>query len=63
MNGKGDKRRPMQISHEELAARWDAIFNGKPNPNMFDNVESNDEDTKCESKGQKTSTVDENSTD
>lgn len=63
MNGKGDKRRPMQISNEEMNKRWDAIFNGIPNANMFDNVELNDEDTKCESKGQETSTVDENSTD
>ena len=53
----------MQISNEEMNKRWDAIFNGKPNANMFDNVELNDEDTKCESKGQETSTVDENSTD
>ena len=24
--GKGDARRPMQVSNEEYAARWDAIF-------------------------------------
>ena len=24
--GKGDSRRPMQVSNEEYAARWDAIF-------------------------------------
>ena len=36
MNGKGDKRRPMQISQEELDARWDAIFKSKPHENMFD---------------------------
>ena len=25
-SGKGDKRRPMQVSNAEYAARWDAIF-------------------------------------
>ena len=38
MNGKGDKRRPMQISQEELDARWDAIFKQKPNKEMFDDI-------------------------
>ena len=35
MTGKGDKRRPMQISQQELDDRWDAVFNAKPNENMF----------------------------
>jgi hypothetical protein len=30
-NGKGDKRRPMQISREEYARRWEAAF-GKKKP-------------------------------
>jgi hypothetical protein len=29
MNGKGDSRRPMQISHEEYEKRWEAIFGKK----------------------------------
>ncbi len=28
-NGKGDKRRPMQISREEYARRWEAAFGKK----------------------------------
>lgn len=27
MNGKGSKQRPREISQEEFAKRWDAIFN------------------------------------
>jgi hypothetical protein len=27
--GKGDKRRPQQISEEEMRKRWDKIFNKK----------------------------------
>ena len=27
--GKGDKRRPQQISQKEMEARWDKIFNKK----------------------------------
>ena len=38
MTGKGDKRRPMQISQQELDDRWDAVFNAKPNENMFDHL-------------------------
>ena len=38
MTGKGDKRRPMQISQQELDDRWDAVFNAKPNENMFDDL-------------------------
>ena len=49
MNGKGDKRRPMQISHEELAARWDAVFNGKPNANLL-NLDYKEEKIKEEKK-------------
>lgn len=26
MNGKGDKRRPRQVSREQYDANWDAIF-------------------------------------
>jgi len=26
MNGKGDKRRPMSISHKEYESRWKEIF-------------------------------------
>lgn len=32
-NGKGDKRRPRQISREEFDKRWDAIFKPKRNEN------------------------------
>ena len=28
-NGKGDKRRPMQISRKEFARRWAAAFSKK----------------------------------
>jgi len=33
--GKGDKRRPTQISDEEMAKRWDAIF-GKKDEEVVD---------------------------
>lgn len=46
MNGKGDKRRPMQISQEELDANWDAIFKQKPNEEMFDNMNLDPKDEK-----------------
>ncbi len=26
MSGKGDKRRPRQVSREEFAANWDTVF-------------------------------------
>jgi len=29
MNGKGSKRRPIEISQNEFDARWDLIFGGK----------------------------------
>lgn len=29
MNGKGSKRRPMEISQSEFDAQWDLIFGGK----------------------------------
>jgi hypothetical protein len=29
MSGKGDKRRPMQISQEEFSDNWDRIFGNK----------------------------------
>lgn len=31
MNGKGDKRRPSQVSDKELADRWNAAFGSKSN--------------------------------
>ena len=31
MAGKGDKRRPSQVSTVVWDRNWDAIFNGKPN--------------------------------
>lgn len=46
MNGKGDKRRPMQISQEELDANWNAIFKQKPNEKMFDNMNLDPKDEK-----------------
>ena len=48
MNGKGDKRRPMQISQEELDARWDAIFVQKPHENMFDENDLSSKDKEKE---------------
>jgi len=48
MNGKGDKRRPMQISQEELDARWDAIFKQKPNEEMFDENDLSSKDKEKE---------------
>jgi len=38
MVGKGDKRRPMNIDRKRFEKNWDAIFNGKPNENMFDHL-------------------------
>ena len=38
MSGKGDKRRPMQISQEELDKRWEAVFKNKPAEDMFDHL-------------------------
>lgn len=32
MNGKGSKRRPPAIKHEQFAANWDAVFGKKPLP-------------------------------
>jgi len=29
MNGKGDNRRPMQISQKQFAINWDKTFNGQ----------------------------------
>lgn len=29
-NGKGDKRQPMEISAQQWAARWEAIFGPQP---------------------------------
>jgi len=31
--GKGDKRRPQQISEKEMEARWNKIFNNKKTKN------------------------------
>ena len=31
-NGKGSKRRPMQISQEEFEKRWDEVFKPKKTP-------------------------------
>ena len=35
---KGDKRRPMKISQEELDKRWEAVFKNKPAEDMFDHL-------------------------
>ena len=43
-NGKGDKRRPIQISEEEFARRWKEVFGGGDV-----NKEENAIETKCES--------------
>lgn len=32
--GKGDKRRPKEITQEQLDANWDAIFGKKEEPDM-----------------------------
>lgn len=29
-NGKGDKRRPRQVTFDEYAQRWDTVFSGIP---------------------------------
>jgi len=33
MNGKGDKRRPQDISDEEMERRWEKVFGKKEKPN------------------------------
>ena len=38
MAGKGDKKRPMQVDRDTYSNNWDAIFNAKPNENMFDHL-------------------------
>ena len=52
MNGKGDKRRPQSVSNEQFASNWDTIFSGKPNANMFDdmNLDPKEEKIKEEKK-------------
>ena len=52
MNGKGDKRRPQSVSNEQFASNWDTIFSGKPNANMFDdmNLDPKEENVKEEKK-------------
>jgi hypothetical protein len=32
MAGKGDKRRPAQVSQDTYSANWDAVFGKKPLP-------------------------------
>jgi hypothetical protein len=36
MNGKGDRRRPSQVSQEEIRKNWERIF-GKPEKEKEDN--------------------------
>jgi len=48
MNGKGDKRRPQEISDEEFKQRWDAIFVQKPHENMFDENDLSSKDKEKE---------------
>jgi hypothetical protein len=48
MNGKGDKRRPQEISDEEMKERWDAIFKQKPNEEMFDENDLSSKDKEKE---------------
>jgi hypothetical protein len=36
MMGKGSGRRPLLISEQELADRWDNIFKQKPHEGQFD---------------------------
>jgi len=31
MNGKGDKRRPMDITHKEFTKKWNEVFGKKRN--------------------------------
>lgn len=43
--GKGDTPRPISISNEEFASRWDAIF-GKDKPDSeIDKITRNNEET------------------
>ena len=39
MSGKGDRRRPKQISEKEEQRRWDETF-GKCDPNLKGNLKS-----------------------
>lgn len=34
MNGKGSKRRPTAIKHEQFAAHWEAVFGKKDIPDL-----------------------------
>ena len=53
MNGKGDKRRPQEISDEEFKKNWDAIFKSKPHENMFDENDLSSKDEETEEKEEK----------
>jgi hypothetical protein len=33
--GKGSKRRPQQVTDEDLEEAWNKVFNSKPNSNQF----------------------------
>lgn len=41
--GKGSSPRPLSISNEEYAKRWDAIFGNKSDPRVMDDLKAEDE--------------------
>tara|TARA_R110001606_G_scaffold395952_1_gene569220 strand:- start:1377 stop:1517 length:141 start_codon:yes stop_codon:yes gene_type:complete len=46
MTGKGDKKRPMQISNEQFEKNFEAIFGNKKEVKDADKVKSKPEDKK-----------------
>ena len=48
MNGKGDKRRPMNISKEEYSDNWDRIFKKKSGNLSFSEQDIKEGNGKCE---------------
>lgn len=50
--GKGSGRRPLLISEQELADRWDIIFKQKPHEGQFDGNVTDTSSTSKNEEGQ-----------
>lgn len=46
MNGKGDKRRPMNICYTTYDSNWDKIFGKKDNESKTDKPPKSDKESK-----------------
>lgn len=56
--GKGSGRRPLLISEQELAERWDSIFKHKPHEGQFDGNVTDTSSTSKNKEGQLPSSAD-----